>query len=136
MEGFQPDPEFCDFVPRLSFHFWTRGFPEIVRFGDKRHTREIHGGNAVLFYYQTGFRSGWFLIEPGQHVNKDESMQTNPFPSMFVVTRGTMMGRIGGKEIELHEGETIYVGPEVSHEFWNEGSQSAEGIILMFGEGA
>ncbi len=136
MEGVEPTPELVEHMLSLSFHFWTRGFPEIIRFGDKRYTRELHGGNAVLFYYQEGFRSGWFQIEPGQHVNEDPGMQKNPFPSMLIITKGAVDGRIGGVDRRLAEGEAVYIGPGVSHEFWNAGSEPGEGVLVMFGEGA
>jgi mannose-6-phosphate isomerase-like protein (cupin superfamily) len=134
--GLEVTPELVDHVKRLSFHFWTRGFPEVVRFGDMARTRVLHGANAVLFYYQEGFRSGWFEIEKGQHVNQEESEQTNPFPSMIIVTKGTMMSRLGGEEHVLKAGETIYIGAGVSHEFWNDQDEPAEGVLVMFGEGA
>lgn len=136
MEGFVPTGEAMGHLIKLSFHFWTRGMPEIVRFGNDANTRELHGANATLFYYQPGFRSGWFSIAKGQHVNADEASQTNPFPSLFVITRGSAQARIGGVERTIREGEAIYIGPGVSHEFWNEGDEAAEGILTMFGEGA
>ena len=33
---------------------WEGGEPEAIRFGDGAATRELHGGNGVLFYYQPG----------------------------------------------------------------------------------
>lgn len=138
MEGFTPgETTFPDLIA-AAFHFWTRGFPERVRFGDLAMTRRIHGGNATLFYYQPGFRSGFFQILPGDHVNEDDNSKTNPFPSLFVMTKGRATARIGGVECELRAGETIFVGPGVSHELWiEEGADHvAEGVILMFGEGA
>jgi len=136
MEGAEPTPELIESMMSLSFHFWTRGFPEIVRFGDKSYTREVHGGNAVLFYYQEGFRSAWFQIEPGQHVNEDAGMQQNPFPSMLIITQGSVDSRIGGVDSKLVAGEAVFIGPGVNHEFWNGGSEPGAGILLMFGEGA
>lgn len=136
MEGFQPDGETLNHLIKLCFHFWTRGNPETVRFGDKSLTRKIHGGNAALFYYQQGFRSGWFLIEKGDHVNEDPRSQVNEFPTLLVITKGTLRCRLGGEEHVLHGGETIYIGAGTAHEFWNDQDEPAEGIILMFGEGA
>jgi hypothetical protein len=123
-------------IKRLSFHFWTRGFPEVVKFGQGSQTRVLHGGNAVLFYYQEGFRSGWFQIVEGQHVNEDDSDQTNPFPSMLIITKGNLQSRIGGEERVLRAGETVFIGPGITHEFWNDEEEAAEGVLVMFGEGA
>ena len=137
MPGFVSSPEVGERMTRLNFHFWTRGQPEMVRIGDGATTRELHGGSAILLYYQKGFRSGWFKIEPGQHVNETEAMQTNPFPSMLIGTKGGIQCRIGGKEMTLTEQAALWIGPGVSHEFWvDEGEQAGEGILLMFGDGA
>jgi len=137
MDGFMSTQEIGNQLTRLNFHFWTRGLPELIRFGEGATTRELHGGNAILLYYQSGFRSSWFKIEAGQHVNEPEAMQTNPFPSMIIGTKGGIHCRIGGKEMELTENVAIWIGPGVSHEFWvEEGEEPGEGILLMFGEGA
>jgi mannose-6-phosphate isomerase-like protein (cupin superfamily) len=135
-EGFEPGPGDIDHLIRLSFHFWTRGFPEVVKFGDLARTRPLHGANATLFYYQEGFRSGWFSITKGQHVNADENSRTNPFHTLFIMTRGKAMARIGGVEKEVSQGDAMYIGPGVSHEFWNDTDEPAEGVLVMFGEGA
>jgi hypothetical protein len=52
---------------RLSFHFWTRDWPEIVPFGNGL-TREIHSANAALLLYDDRFRSAWYQLKPGMHV--------------------------------------------------------------------
>ena len=136
-EGFRPTPEAQGHLTRLSFHFWTRGYPEVIPFGDGVQARPLHGGDGILFYYQPGFRSGWFRIRPGQHVNEEEAMQTNPFPSLLIGTRGRVHCRIGGRELDLLPNHAVLVGPDVAHEFWvDEGEEPAEGILVMFGEGA
>jgi mannose-6-phosphate isomerase-like protein (cupin superfamily) len=135
MPGFQPTPDFIvRFLP-FTFHFWTRGFPETVPFG-REHSRLVHGGNIVIFYYQEGLRSGWAQLEKGQHVNADPRDQVNEFPSMFIVIRGRAMGKIGGKEGLLTAGEMILVPAGVSHEMWNPFDEPAEVILVMFGAGA
>lgn len=137
MPGFVPSDEVGGHLTRLSFHFWTRGLPELIRIGDAARTRELHGGNGVLLYYQPGFRSGWFRIDPGQHVNEPEAMQTNTFPTMLIATKGGIHCRIGGEQMKLEENVAVLIGAGVSHEFWVEkGEEPSEGILLMFGEGA
>jgi hypothetical protein len=84
---------------KLSFHFWTRGFPEVIRFGSGEGTRFLHGADGTLFYYQKGFRSGFFQISPGQHVNSNKDSQTNPFPSLFILTKGRASARLGRVEV-------------------------------------
>lgn len=136
MEGFTPDGTFVGRVLPLTFHFWTRGLPEVVPFGSKSMTREVHGANAAVFYYQPGFRSAWFHIENGQHANADSADQTNPFPSMLILTSGRVVGKIGGRELTLNRNEMLFIPTDVSHEFWNPWDEPAEGVLLMFGEGA
>jgi hypothetical protein len=56
--GFQPTEDFlAGFLP-LTFHFWTRGFPETVSFAPAA-GREVHGATMVVLYYQKGLRSAW-----------------------------------------------------------------------------
>jgi hypothetical protein len=135
MDGFQPDPGFiAEFLP-LSFHFWTRGFPEVVNFGGQ-YGREVHGATMVVFYYQKGLRSAWGRVEKGQHVNRDPKDQTNPFPTMIIGIRGRALAKVGGKEVALRAGQMAFIPAGVSHEAWNPYDEPAEIIILMFGEGA
>jgi len=135
MEGFQPSPDFVGVALPTTFHFWTRGLPEVIPFGES-YTRFTHGADATVFYYQPGFRSGWGSLKKGQHANEDPKSQTNPFPSLFIVTRGLGTGLIGGKEIEMKAGEAILIPAEISHEFWNDNDAPMEFVLLMFGDGA
>jgi hypothetical protein len=135
MDGFQPEADFIARLIPFSFHFWTRGFPETVNFG-KGYSREVHGANMVVFYYQRGLRSAWAQIEKGQHVNADPKDQTNPFPTMIVGIRGKVVARIGGKEVVMQGGQMALIPAGVSHEAWNPYEESAEIILIMFGEGA
>jgi len=135
MEGFEPAPDYFGRLIPFTFHFWTRGFPEIVDFG-RGHSREVHGANMVVFYYQEGIRSAWAQIEKGQHVNEDPKDQTNPFPTMIIGIRGKAVAKVGGKEIAIQAGQMVFVPAGVSHEAWNPDDEPAEVIILTFGDGA
>jgi len=53
---------------RLCFHFWTRGWPEIIPFSEAA-ARSVHGGNAAVFVYDREFRSAWYQLKPGMHIN-------------------------------------------------------------------
>lgn len=136
---FPPDfrltTEVLGYLTRLTFHFWNRSWPETIPFGDGM-TRHIHGGNAAIFYYEQGLRTGWYQIEPGMHINEDEEEQTNPFPSLFVMTRGRIQARLDGVESELTEGFAVLVPAGMTHEFWAEEDQYGEFVLVMFGQGA
>ncbi len=138
MPGFKADESVEKALMSASFHFWTRGFPERIRFSDLSGTRTLHGANGVLFYYQEGFRSGYIHLQPGQHANADTLSQTNSFPTLLVITKGELQARIGQTECVLAEGEAVFIGPDVHHEFWIDESskEAAEVVLLMFGEGA
>lgn len=127
--------EFETFYRRFHFHFWNREFPEVIRFG-KGTTRRLHGADSTLFYYEPGIRSGWFKLEPNSHVNPNPDDQTNPFSSMFIITRGSVNSKLGGVKRVLREGEAVFVPKGMTHEFWTDKNQYAEGVLLMFGDGS
>ncbi len=135
MDGFSPGPDFVGEVLGVAFHFWTRGQPERIPIGGG-HTRTVHGAQAVVLYYQPGLRSAWVQLRPGQHANADPSERSNPFPSLFIALRGRAKANIGGREIDLDPSEAIFIPPGTPHDFWNPYDEPAEGILLMFGEGA
>jgi len=135
MPGFEPAEDFvARFLP-LTFHFWTRGFPETVSFGSTV-GREVHGATMVVLYYQKGLRSAWGQIRKGQRVNADPRDQVNPFPTMIIGLRGRAMAKVGGIEEVLTAGRMVFIPPGVAHEAWNPFDEPAEFILLMFGEGA
>ena len=135
MEGYTPDGNFMSRLLNVYFHFWTRGLPERIPYGVDK-TRFTHGAQAAIFYYQPGFRSGYFAMKKGQHANKDEKSRTNPFPSMFIAIKGEGDIIINGERSKLSSGEAILIPAGVSHQFINNNDELFEGIILMFGEGA
>jgi len=136
MEGFQPSMDFIsDVMLSLVFHFFNRGKPEIIPFGEE-YSRIVHGGHAVVFYYQTGLRTAWYKIKPGMFINKDLKDAVNPFPTLFIVTKGKGQGRLGDKTMSLHEGMTVFVPAGMVHQVWAESGEGFEAIIIMFGKGA
>lgn len=135
MPGFTPADDFVAFFLPLSFHFWTKGFPETVSFSAAE-GREVHGATMVVLYYQKGLRSAWGQIRKGQRVNADPRDQVNPFPTMFIGLRGRAMLKVGGVEMALDAGHMLFVPPGTAHEAWNPYDEPAECIILMFGDGA
>jgi mannose-6-phosphate isomerase-like protein (cupin superfamily) len=135
MEGFAPPEDFGDTIIPFTFHFWTKGAPEIVPFSPEM-TRRTHGTNAGVFYYQPGLRSGWFDVRPGEHVNENEKSRDNPFPSMFIMLEGELTAIVGGVETAFKAGNMMFVPAGVSHEFINNTGKPAFGFLFMFGDGA
>jgi hypothetical protein len=134
--NYQLTPDTLAELLPLTFHFWTKGQPEIVKFGELDQARVVHGAYATVFYYEQGFRSGYYRLENGQHINADEAMQANPFPTLIILIGGTMESRIGGEAMTLEGKQAILVPAGVPHEFWNSNDTPAEFIIIMFGDGA
>lgn len=136
MEGFNPTEEINGKINSFSFHFWTKGFPEVVPFGVDL-TRQAHGVDMVLFYYQKGFRSGWLSIPPKGKVRHDPREQAMPFPMLVVSIQGDTEGEMNGKRVSLSEGNALFIPPGTTHKWWNESEEeTVEAILIMFGEGA
>lgn len=120
----------------VLFHFFTTGQPEIIPLGSA-HARVVHGGNALPIYYAPHLRTSWYAIAPGQHINEDPIDQVNDFASIFIMIKaGSAKARLGGAETPLRDNTAIFVPPGMTHEFWNDGEEDAQIILLMFGENA
>ena len=135
MEGYEPTMEEYGKINKFSFHFWTKGFPEIIPFGEGM-TRRAHGSNFVVFYYEPGLRTAWYRVLPEEKVRHDPREQVMPFPMLIVATKGTTEGEVAGKRVSLSEGNTIFIPPFSSHKWWNETDEATEAILIMFGDGA
>ena len=135
MQGFQPDEEFEGEVLGFTFHFWTKGMPELVPFG-QHFTRATHGAQASIFYYDTGLRTGYGYLHPGQHANEHPLSKTNPFSSMIILIKGKVTARLNDQDYEIEAGNAFFIPPGMTHEVLNPHDEPAEFILLMFGEGA
>lgn len=135
MPGYEPTPEQEARVNPFSFHFWTRGFPEIVPFGDNL-TRTAHGAGVVIFYYETGLRTLWLRMGPNDRVRDDAREQAAPFPMLAVAIKGVSEGEVDGTRVTVEAGNTVFIPANVMHKWWNGGQGDAEVILIMFGEGA
>ncbi|MEM6378953.1 MAG: cupin domain-containing protein, partial [Bacteroidota bacterium] len=90
----------------------------------------------VVFYYEKALRTAWYRVLPQERVREDPREQAMPFPMMIVAIKGTTKGIVGDKELELAEGNTIFIPPFTHHKWWNETNEPTEAILIMFGEGA
>jgi mannose-6-phosphate isomerase-like protein (cupin superfamily) len=135
MDGFEPTPEFVGDVLAFTFHFFTKGLPEIVPFG-QHNTRGTHGAQAAIFYYDTGLRTGYGYLHPGQHANEHPLSKTNSFSSMVILIKGKVTARLNNVDYEIEAGNAFFIPPGMTHEILNPNDEAAEFILLMFGEGA
>ncbi len=135
MDGFEPSFAEYGAINPFSFHFWTRGFPEVIPFGEGM-TRRAHGSNFVVFYYQPGLRTAWYRVEPGERVRDDPQEQAAPFPMMAIVVRGKSVGEVDGQRVTVTAGQAVFIPASVQHRWWNDTEEAAELILIMFGENA
>ncbi|MGY3793289.1 cupin domain-containing protein [Aquimarina sp. 433] len=135
MDGFTPSEIDDSNLNAFSFHFWTKGFPEIIPFKEST-TRKAHGSNFTIFYYEKGLRTAWYRILPGERVRDDAREQAAPFPMLGVTIKGTIEGEVDGERITVSEGNTVFIPANVNHKWWNEKDEAVEVILIMFGKGA
>ncbi|MFD2589160.1 cupin domain-containing protein [Croceitalea marina] len=135
INAYEPSTDDDHHLNAFSFHFWTKGFPEIIPFHEGA-TRKVHGSNATVFYYEKGLRTAWYSVASGDKVRHDPREQANPFPMMCVMINGTIQGEVDGEHITVSAGNTIFIPANVTHKWWNESDKPAEAILIMFGEGA
>lgn len=119
----------------VGFHFFTKGFPEIIRTG-KEYSRLVHGGNAVLIYYAKGLRTGWYHLEKGMIINEDWEHSANPFNTLVLVTEGSGTAQLNDTTVPLNKGTNLFIPKGVKHQFKTTNENGLEFYIIMFGEGA
>jgi len=133
--GFRWTDEMRALYLPFVWHFFSRGVPEIIRFGEGA-TRTVHGGPASVLYYGAGLRTGFYQVVFGMPLNAKAEDQTNPFATLIVVTRGAFQAKLGGVTRTMREGEAVVIPAGLSHEFWADVDQFGEFIIVMYGPGA
>lgn len=114
-------------------HFWTRGVPEITRFG-RTESLPTHGIGAVSLYTMKGNRIAWFSIMKDEAANADPRLEAGQVPNLFIITRGRGRARLAEREMELEEGMSVFVPPYVQHVLWNPYDEPMEGILVLFGD--
>jgi len=135
INDYKPTEDDDSALNAFSFHFWTKGFPEVIPFRPDA-TRRAHGSGVTIFYYEKGLRTGWYNILPGERVREDAREQAMPFPMMGVMIKGTAKGIVDGEPITVSAGNTVFIPANVHHKWWNETDESVELILIMFGKGA
>lgn len=134
-EGYIRDANHEGRFRRLLFHFWTKGFPEVVPTG-VQHARVVHGAPAALLYYDDNLRSAVYHIPAGLGRDQAPTLAV-PFPRMIVVTAGSAEGDAGGKPFVAKQGEMVFMAPGIPVTFWNARQDEALSFVwLMWGDGA
>jgi len=68
MDGFAMDAGAEGAMYSALSHFWTKGVPEITRFG-RDESLPTHGAAAVSLHTMKGYRIAWFSIGPEEAAN-------------------------------------------------------------------
>jgi mannose-6-phosphate isomerase-like protein (cupin superfamily) len=114
-------------------HFFMLGSPERTTLREES-SRIVHGAHVIPLYYAEGFRSAWYKVKPGQHLN--EPGDTNPYPQAFIIISGRGHAKIGDSEVEVQAGESYYIPPHSDHVLWPQDDQELVIIWLAWGQGA
>jgi mannose-6-phosphate isomerase-like protein (cupin superfamily) len=112
--------------------FFNRFDPEMILIGEE-HSRLVHGGNAVAFFYDAGFRSAWYSLKKGQQLN--EPGDTNPFPQAFIIISGTGEAVIGKQRIKVQPNQAYYIPAGTTHTLRTEMDEPLELVWLAWGQG-
>ena len=65
---------------------------------------------------------------------EDPRLEAGQVPNLFIFTRGRGRARFGDREMEVHEGMSVFVGPYVKHVISNPYDEPLEGILVLFGD--
>lgn len=114
-------------------HFFTKGVPEITRFGSEQ-SLETHGAQATALHMMKGFRVLHFTIPPQAVVNEDPQLEFGQMPNLFIVTKGKGRAFLADEEIEIRAGMSIFVPQYVRHQMVNDSDEPIEGILVLYGD--
>ncbi|MBS3782593.1 MAG: cupin domain-containing protein, partial [Candidatus Thermoplasmatota archaeon] len=114
-------------------HFFSKDYPTITELG-RKHSRKVHGGNAVPIAYGDGIRSAYYTIQKGEQINEDE---LDPWNQVFTVIGGSGKALVDGEEIELKKNMSVHVPPNKEHIVKKEeGEDDLELLWIAYGEKA
>lgn len=133
MDGYHSDHEDLARMYHLLSHFWTMGIPEVTRF-ERDRGMPVHGAAMVSLYNMKDKRITWFSIGPSETVNEDDRLEWGQTPNLFIFTRGRGRARFADREMEVHEGMSVFIGPFVRHVISNPNDEPLEGVLVLFGD--
>lgn len=129
---FRRNQELSSYLASFKVHFFIRGTPEIVPIG-AQHAVTSHGTSIMGLAYAPRMSALIDIIQPGDAVNREEDLNTNPFDTLFVAVSGRTRARIGGNEVVFEEGHVMYIPADVEHVFWNDFDEPFTGVMVLYG---
>jgi len=133
MEGFEMNSGDEAAMYLALSHFWTKGVPEITRFG-RDESLPTHGAAAVSLHTMKGYRIAWFSIGPDEAANDDPRLEEGQVPNLFIVTSGRGRALLADREVELEPGMSVFVPPYTRHVIRNPYDEPLEGILVLYGD--
>lgn len=124
--------EFNTYINSFKVHFFIKGIPEIISIS-REHTVMSHGAGGLGLAYAPRMSAFVDIIEPGEFVNLEEDLDTNPYDTLYVVLQGKIRARIGGNEAVFGEGQAMYIPADVEHIFWNDFDETFMGVMILYG---
>ncbi|MEF8832030.1 MAG: cupin domain-containing protein [Candidatus Thermoplasmatota archaeon] len=132
-EGEQLNDETLQMMYHFLVHFFSKDYPTVTELG-RKHSRKVHGGNAVPIAYGDGIRSAYYTIKKGEQINEDEE---DPWDQVFTVIGGSGKAFVDGEEIELKKNISMHVPPNTEHIIKKEkGDDELELLWIAYGEKA
>lgn len=114
-------------------HFFTKGKPEVTRFG-LDNALQTHGAQVTALHMMKGTRVSHFSIPPQGQVNADPRLSFGQMPNLFVVTKGKGTLFTDDGPMVLEKGMSVFVPQFVRHEMINDGEESLEGVLILYGD--
>lgn len=133
MDGFDMDAGAEGAMYLALSHFWTKGVPEITRFG-RDESLPTHGAAAVSLHTMKGYRIAWFSIGPEETVNEDPRLEEGQVPNLFIVTSGRGRALLADREVEIEPGMSVFIPPYTRHVIRNPYDKPLEGILVLYGD--
>lgn len=124
--------EFSNFLMSFKVHFFIKGTPEIIPIGPEQAVMS-HGTGIIGLAYAPRMTAIIDIIEPGQKVNFEEDLDTNPFDTLFIAIEGKVNARIGGNDVVFEKGQAMYIPADVEHLFWNDFDEPFTGVMILYG---
>lgn len=132
--AFMFSSEYWAQMMEFKVHFFAKGVPEIVPLGEE-YAVDSHGARIAGIHYAPKLSVFWLHIRPGDKVNDEADMETNPFETIWIATKGKTKVLVDGKERDFEEGNVLFIPKDVTHKFWNPYESPMEGVMILFGPG-
>jgi len=133
MEGYQSTQQATATAYLTMEHFWKKDAVEVTNFS-RDSSLSSHGASIVSLYTMKDKRISWFTLGTEEVANGERGLDKGQVPNLFIITKGKGKAQIGGEEIDLKPGMSVFVGPYIQHVLYNPYEEPLEGILILFGD--